>query len=386
MIPRIVFLFAPHFLCECEVRRSPELRGLPLVIASGRKKRSLVLDVVPDELASRIPRGTELGRLLRAAPKDSDLNIRYLDETLAKKNRELGREVERSLGSWSPVVSAPFGGAWFVDLSGTEKLFGRTIESAARMAAGIGKAWGLRLQAGLGPDPWSARLAGRWAPADTVLEVDARYPASFYDGIDLSFASLSAAGVRTLRDDFSIDTLGELFLLTARERSWILGNEGELLNAELASPFSLLHPQPRELSLKGEARLDAWTRNAALASLGALVESMAGELRKKNLEAGRFRLQIFYGDGLREFSEKSFSKPAAFERALVDGIKPVLLSFLRRRVAVQKFSLTLFRLRPPAGQIPFAGLGGDGEKEMRLAKALDRLRERFGKNAVRSRG
>ncbi|MBL8993270.1 MAG: hypothetical protein JNM63_08020 [Spirochaetia bacterium] len=197
---------------------------------------------------------------------------------------------------------------------------------------------------------------------------------------------MSAAGVRTLREDFSIDTLGELFLLTARERSWILGNEGDVLNAELASPFSLLHPAPRELSLRGEARLHTWTRQAALSAHAGLDGSMASAHRKKNLEARRFRLQLFYSDGMRETSEKSFPKSVSFERALVAGIRPVLLSFLRRRVSIQKFSVTLFQLRPPAGQLSLSDLGGETEKEMRLAKTLDRLRERFGKDAVRNCG
>ncbi|MBL8995568.1 MAG: hypothetical protein JNM63_19635, partial [Spirochaetia bacterium] len=169
----IAFLSAPHFLCECELRRSPELRGSPLLIVSGRKKRSVVLDALPEELARKFPRGTELRQVLRAPPSEPALKFRFLDEAGAKKNQRTNQGIQKQLEAWSPVVRPQPGGSWFIDFTGTQKLFGRTIEAAGRMAAEIGKTWGLSLQVGIGSDPWNARLAGRWAPADTVLEVDA---------------------------------------------------------------------------------------------------------------------------------------------------------------------------------------------------------------------
>jgi len=89
-----------------------------------------------------------------------------------------------------------------------------------------------------------------------------------------------------------------------------------------------------------------------------------------------------HSDGVRRIRRRAVDPPSANDLALFDAARAVLLSAWTRRIRVRRLRLICDRLVFPPAQMPLFDRDAHADKE-RLIGALDRIRKRFGSEAIR---
>jgi DNA polymerase-4 len=119
-------------------------------------------------------------------------------------------------------------------------------------------------------------------------------------------------------------------------------------------------------------------------ALYELVERLGKELRKRRLTARRIRITLDYSDGMRRVRQAVVKPPSANDLTLFDLAGRTLFAAWTRRVRIRHMRLIGDRLIfPPAQQDLFASDRKENEKQAHLVAVIDRVRDRFGHNAVR---
>ena len=120
------------------------------------------------------------------------------------------------------------------------------------------------------------------------------------------------------------------------------------------------------------------------AVLYTLVEQTGVELREQNMAAGRIRITLDYSDGIRIFRQQRVKPATANDRRLFSAAVRVLNLAWTRRIRVRHLRLICDRLTFPPAQRPlFAEDQRREQVDEGLIKALDTIRGRFGKGAIK---
>jgi DNA polymerase-4 len=118
-------------------------------------------------------------------------------------------------------------------------------------------------------------------------------------------------------------------------------------------------------------------------ALYGLVEKAGQTLRQQSLAAGRVMVTLDFSDGLRCARQRSLRPATANDMALFETARSVLHRAWRRRVRVRHLRMMCDRLTfPPAQRELFPAADAD-RRPTRLVSALDRIRQRFGTDAIK---
>jgi DNA polymerase-4 len=119
-------------------------------------------------------------------------------------------------------------------------------------------------------------------------------------------------------------------------------------------------------------------------ALYSLVEQVAKELRRRRVAARNIQIMLDYSDGVR-CVRQALTEPATANDLTLFGVaRRTLMRAWTRRVRVRHMRLTCERLIFPQAQVElFAGERTQREKRDRCIAAMDRIRDRFGHDAVR---
>ena len=128
---RILHLDVDAFLASVEQVLHPELRGKPVVIGGPPTSRNLVMSCSYDVRAHGVRPGMSLREAKRRCPRAI---FRDGDSQGANRLREA---TTRVLLSFSPKVQVASIDDFFVDLTGTARLFGAACEAAEQIRARV---------------------------------------------------------------------------------------------------------------------------------------------------------------------------------------------------------------------------------------------------------
>jgi DNA polymerase-4 len=118
-------------------------------------------------------------------------------------------------------------------------------------------------------------------------------------------------------------------------------------------------------------------------ALYRLVEQAGRALREQRLAARRVGVFLDYADGVRRVRSAAIRPASANDITLFEKARAVFYSAWSRRIRVRHLRLVCDRLTfPPAQQPLFAHERAADAKRTALVTALDRVRDRFGREAV----
>ena len=208
----------PHLPLQCEVNRSPKLRGEPVIVYHGAETRPVVLDA---SRAARVPRGTALSRALLQHP---DALTICADE--ARYDRRWQTVIKRLLDISDRVEDTARGTA-FVVVDGLDALYGGRQATLARIAAATA-ASGFVARVGSAPGRFPAYCAAiRARPAEPLTLPDRRDEIrEFLSPLPIDVLPLNPRAVELLHD-FALDTMGDLAAQSLSALQAQLGPEGK---------------------------------------------------------------------------------------------------------------------------------------------------------------
>lgn len=376
----VVHLHVPDFCAVLEELRDPSRARRPLAVADPGG-RAVILAV--NRLARRegIREGMPWAaavrrcRAVQGVPPDRPF-YRQVQET-----------VLRELMAFSPLVEGGALGRYFVDLSGTRRLWGPATDTACRLEEHLLRRHRLATRAGLAGNKLVSQVAAECVDVGDVSRVFPGGERTFLHGLPVE--ALPGVGTKTADRllDFNIRTVGHLAVLNPGELFPVFGGHApRLLRLALGEDDLPVLPSERETALRlvRDLERDEIDRDRIEAVLFDLGEEGGWILRRQNRIPGRVLVEVRYADGMEVQGSRDV-KPMGqvVDRLLFQTIRDCARSVIRRRVAVRRIAVTWTRFRIPLRQLPlFPEAGPAGRREQRIQAALDVVRSRYGRNAV----
>ncbi|MCW8129958.1 MAG: hypothetical protein KIS92_06350 [Planctomycetota bacterium] len=381
----IVHLNVVDFAVAVERALEPRLRERPVIVAPEGTARACVFDMSDEAYRAGVRKGMPLDRAHRII-RDAAVLPPHLDR-YERATAALFNEAK----PYSPLVErADENGHLFLDVTGTGRLWGPPpdvawrIRKTARDSLGFDPVWTVA------PNKLLAKVASRLGrPNETCIVEDgeeagllAPVPMDLLPGVERE----DLERLRTLRlrkaGDVAALSLGQLEValgLPSRARKLhelVRGiDRSEVLPATARRPV-----------VRVEHTFAADTNSAPLVTgaLYGLVEAAGAELRERQLAARRIGVVLDYSDGVRVIRSATPAEATASDRALYGHASEALRRAWVRRVRVRHLRLVCDRLIfPPAQLNLFEEEAHDVRKGKGLDRALDKIRKKYGLEAVR---
>jgi DNA polymerase-4 len=317
-------------------------------------------------------------------------------EQCADKSREIHRVLER----WAPVVEQASSDEFYLDLSGTEKLYAEPLaETARKIRDAVHAATALWVSIGGGTSRLVAKLAAGAAkptPTTPATGVHVVLP-----GAELAFMQrfsladlplvgprfqerLQQLGWRTVPDVLPRERAELVARLGEREGTWLW----ERVRGIDESPVEAWS-EPKSLSRDTTFPRDLETDDDLTRELLALVDVATSDLRAEGLLARTVSVRLRDADFTNRQASRTLAEPVCTDRA-VFTVARELLARLRtaRRVPARLVGVALSQLVRPKDELQLALLeaeappGVETGRDRSLAKAIDAVRNRFGPDAL----
>jgi len=292
-------------------------------------------------------------------------------------------EIMAILGDFSPLVEPVSDDEAFVDLTGTESLFGAPPDTVRRIKQRIREETGLSASAGLASNKFIAKIASDLRKPDGLVIVPPGREAAFL--APLPVERLWGVGKATARSlaALGVATIGQLQHLPRATLVSRLGGHGADLHAlafgrddRAVEPWT----PPKSMGAETTFERDVDDRARLETTLRGQAERVARELRAGGVAASRVTLKLRFAD-FQTFTRSHTGDPTQ------DGLelyRRVAALFARERLVqrVRLIGVSASALgRPESGQLGL--LDADTVRRERLARAVDGITGRFGAGAIR---
>ncbi len=371
-----------------------------LVVGGSAEHRGVVTSASYEARAFGVHSAMPMARAIRLCPEAVIAPVPW--EACAAKSREIRGALER----YSPVVEQASSDEFYLDLSGTEKLYGHEPldETARRIRDAVVQATSLAVSIGGGTTKLVAKIAAGVAkpgpdrPGDGVHIVAPGEEESFlrrFALADLPMVGpraqerLAGLGWRSVADVQRQDLRALVARLGQREGEW-LWQRVRGIDRSTVAPWT----EPKSISRDTTFATDLETDDDLLRELAQQVDRATADLRGEGLVARTVTVKLRDADFTTRQAGRTLPVPVLTDRA-VFAVARELLARLRaaRRAPARLIGVALSLLERPGGDAQLALLEtersgtAETERDRTLARAIDRVREKFGPDALgRARG
>jgi DNA polymerase-4 len=368
----IVHLDIDAFFASVEQRLVPALRGRPVAVGSG-----CIASCSYEARRFGLRAGMGLAEARQRCPGLVVLKgCQAVYRCFAARIWDLCREL-------APAADTYLDDA-YLDLAGTERLYGDLGAAVERLRARVRAETGLTVTAGIGPNRMVARLAGRSAKPDGLRLVRPEEVEDFIAG--RSASDLPGVGPRTAEAlaDLNVRTVRELRRLPLKVLVELFGRTGAAIY-DRARGRDTRPVAPREVPT-GISRETTFGRETTdpgeiRAVLHYLVERALKAVRAQGLTASRCGVHIRYADFAGDEASVRLPRPADLEAEVFAAATGLLGRLQTRRVALRLVGVTLSGLAV-SGAEQLDLFEEPDERGRALAAAIDAVRARWGFSAI----
>ncbi len=388
---RVVFLVDMNaFFISCEMTRNPDLVGKPAAVAGDPKNRSgIVLAANYEARKYGIKTTMVIHQALKLCPS---LILVPPDHHFYEAN---SREVMKLLGNYSPIVEKNSIDEAWLDMTGTERLFGTPIEAAQRIMNEISDCLGLWCSIGISENKLLSKIASEIKKPMGITELWLKdiqtklWP--------LPVTDLYGIGKQTgsKLNNIGINTIGDLARYKSKALIQIFGKQAielqRLANGIDESPVApRVSGEMKSIGRSATLKEDAVNIEDVRSIFREMCEEVGFDARKNNKKARTIQITIKFSD-FQTITRQTSVEPTCltkdiYEKGFVllkrnwNSIKPV------RLVGV---SITGFEQDCSCAQLSlfdqtdiFDKDFNASQKEEKLEKAIDSIRSKLGTNAV----
>jgi len=382
----IVYMQIPSFGIALARAGDASLRNRPVAMAPVHTPRALLREVSYEAFNEGIGPGMSVDLARRICP-----GLRLVPPD-SSRLRTAHRELQRTILPLAPAWESIRPGSLFVYLTGTTRLFGPPIDTAARIGRELMHRQGFNSVIGLAGSKLVSQLAA------TTLE---RPPQvlSIHPGSEQPFLAPLAATLlpglhrteasQVLRrlDDLNLRTLGSIAAVSMAHLESAFGATAGLLhNWALGIDPSPVRPPIAQPGIERSISLDPdeVDDQLLLGRLYGLLEVLCATLRQQRRICRRMTLAVRYSDRHEQAAQQMLHHGSYWEADLQPVLMHLFTRCFRRRVRLQRMTLRVDYLEPPAEQLSLFGESAPlaPPAHHRLSLALDRIRAKFGERAV----
>jgi len=391
--PRICCLDLDTFFVSVERLLDPQLLGKPVIVGGLPGQRGVVTSASYEVRALGVRAGMSLTKAYELAPHAVYLPTRHgVYGEYAERTRQIARD-------YTPVAQVASIDEMYLDFSGCERLYfaagdaspDQTIErTVRRLTDEIATRVGLPSSAGIATSRALAKVASGLAKPRGVLLVPAGSELAFLKPLPVrKFPGIGPVAEQKL-NALGLCTLGDLEAAPLPALRRALGAWAEVIQQSCRGfgahalgrerpAFQEHDPEDCALgTLSNERTFREDVRDPACidAMLCALCERVCWRARKRGVNARTVTLKLRYAD-FQTLQRSRTVTPTCSELELYPVIRELFRCARTRRTAIRLLGIKLSNLRLEAAQLSLF------EQRAPLHRAVDRVRQRYGYDALR---
>lgn len=366
---------------------SPELCSVPMAVCGDPKNRHGIV-LAKNERAKKY--GIQTAETIWQAKRKCPELVLVLPHH--SEYKKYSKQINLIYQRYTDMVE-PFGidESW-LDVTGSQRLFGSGFEIAERLRREVREETGLTISVGVSFNKTFAKLGSDYKKPNATTVIDRENWQSIV--FPLPVESLLFVGEATRRslNDLYIKTIGDL---AKTERNILIKRLGKLggqlydtANGIDTSPVRRFD-EPREIKSVGNGMTfsrDLTGFDDARVGISSLCDEVATRLRKQGLCAKTIQLQL-KDSQLKVISrQKPLDCATALSAELTEGAVALLYAVYDGHTAIRTITVTAAGLIPAeeaAQQLSFFDTQPQKrEKLHRLESAIDSVREKFGRGAI----
>lgn len=363
----------------------PELRERPVAVAAPRSERSLILSASREARSEGVFKGMPLGKAKKLCP---DLTVLPPDP---KVMEEACHNLARSAARYTPLYESSRPGHIYLDLTGTQRLWGKVKDTACHLRKEIQKRLCLTGTLGVASNKMVSNIASRTifseGSPEGVLDVDHGREAPFMAPLKVGLMP-GIGGVRqkVLLEELNIIRIRQLAALDMGSLKLIFGRQSSLIHQRALGidhtpvyPFTKTPVVGEDITLPRDENDDS----RLLRLLYKLVEKCSYRMRKRALIPKKAGLSVRYSDQVEVRRQIQLPRLNFRSLDLCNPLEKLFFEVCSRRVRVGFMRVWFWEFHPPCPQLAlFHAPSPDESRKAMITQALDRIRERYGKDAV----
>jgi nucleotidyltransferase/DNA polymerase involved in DNA repair len=372
----IIHVDLDAFFAAVEQRDHPELRGKPVIVGGDPRSRGVVSTCSYEARKFGVHSAMPTRTALSLCPHGIFLPVD------GAKYQRVSREVMAVLRRFTPAVEQVSIDEAFLDVAGSEALFGPAPEIARRIKHEVVEVTGLTVSVGVATTKLVAKVGSDLRKPDGLVVVQPGEEAAFLAPLEIR--RLWGIGPKTADrlHGLGISTIGELAALPPETLARALGDHGATLHDRALG----IDPDPvvgggeaaKSVSHETTFAVDVMDPAEIERTLLALTEGVSARLRSAGLRAGTVAVKIRDSHFRTITRQKALPEPSD----LTDTIWRVAVELTRPEIRGKKIRLigvAATQLGAPEQISMFEVVDA---KQRRVVDATDAVRRRFGDRAV----
>lgn len=377
----IVHLHIPAFSIAVVRVRQPELRDRPVAVVPPQSERTIILSVSSEARKEGVFKGMPVGKAMKLCP-----NLTLLPpnpELMERAYQSLAEVVARYTPLWEP--SRP--GDIYLDLTGTERLWGKAKDTGYRLRREIGSRFHLSGTVGVAGNKMVSNIASRIMPSEGVLDVGHGREATFMAPLKVGvIPGVDRDRRKILLEELNITRVRQLAVLDMGNLRLIFGRQALVIHQRaLGIDPTPVYPALVRPMLSEEITLpqDENDDRRLLGILYGLVEKCSHRLRERGLSPQRAGLLIRYSDQMESRRQLKLPCPSYWDFDLYGSLEKLFFKACNRRVRVRFMRIWFWDFSSSSQLSLFHHLPPEAERKSLLIEALDRIREKYGEDAIK---
>jgi nucleotidyltransferase/DNA polymerase involved in DNA repair len=372
----IIHVDLDAFFAAVEQRDHPDLRGKPVIVGGDPHSRGVVSTCSYEARKFGVHSAMPARTALQLCPQGIFLPVD------GAKYQRVSREVMAVLRRFTPAVEQVSIDEAFLDVAGSEALFGDAPGIARRIKRDVVEATGLTVSVGVATNKLLAKVGSDLRKPDGLVIVEPGQEAAFLAPLEIR--RLWGIGPKTAErlHGLGVRTIGELAALPVEALARALGDHGATLHDRALgvdadrvvgggeAAKSVSHETTFAVDVTDPAEIER--------TLLALTEGVSARLRAGGIRAGTVAVKIRDSRFRTITRQRTLPEPSD----LTDTIWRAALDLARPEVRGKKIRLLGVSATQLGAQEQTSMFEVVDAKQRRVVDATDAVRRRFGDRAV----
>ena len=298
---------------------------------------------------------------------------------------EYSARIAGIMEEFTPLVQMASQDEAYLDLTGTERLWGTALSAGHRLRERIVRETGLPCSIGIGTSKMVAKIASALCKPRALLSIPPGSEARFL--APLSIGRMPGIGQKSeerLRE-IGIRTIGQLATAEEKLLLRVFGNKGgEMRLRALGRSSDVVVPQENPKSIGAEETLDRDTTDPLEIDqlLASLVERVASRLRHQPCMASCITVKYRYTGFETHTASETLAVPVNDDMQMLAVARRLLAEHRNAALSIRLLGVTASSLVFGQWEADFLEEAGQ-DKRTRLNEAMDKMRDKHGFGILR---
>lgn len=361
------------FFASVEQLDHPEYAGKPVIVGAAPGHRGVVSTCSYEARAFGVHSAQPIREAVRRCPKGIYLPVRM------DRYAEVSRTVMAILSEFSPDVRQISVDEAFLDMTGTEGLWGPAQEAAAALKEAVRNRTGLTISVGVAVNRYVAKIASGFGKPDGLTFVPPGGEEEFMERLPLE--KLWGAGEKTQERfrELGILSVGQLKAMGRPQLESIFGKSGSafLYAAVRGQDPGIFHGEPGSRSMSTEKTFERDQRSPEVLEsvLMGMSQEMAARSWGEKLRSRTIFLKLRYSDFRTVNPRKTHSGYLRDSTALWEAAV-ALFGATWNGEPVRLIGLGLANLEDCGGSVQGELFASDEDKRTRVERAIFEMEKR----------